>query len=345
MSYTVPLKSEVYYNKIDIRFNNKGDDAKCDELKSLLDNQFQNSNFSSFCSRLTGVLNEYNSLQPLDLFKNYRCKYFNLWICDRISNVLNNFKDPKFSDIKEKIQDIWRKSDINEKCSCYFISYIEDYNYTKIKNLYDYALNYHNLQRYFHEGRRTCSAKDKEYIKESLILYRNVKDLCKTKYDTNKLLCEVLNDINSVYNNDQLSKLTCNGELLIDETSRGFQQTSESQTSDTKVLVGTVKSQMEDVSPTEMSSFPASTSDGIPQVSYYHKAMTIFFPSVSILFIFFILYRFTPYGSWLSSHILKKRKIPFSLNEEINGELSENTYDPINENVNSSVHHVGYHPS
>ncbi|SBT74338.1 PIR protein [Plasmodium ovale] len=333
MSYTVPLQSEVYYDKIDTRFNNKGDDTKCDELKSLLDNQFQNSNFSSFCSRLTGVLKEYNILQPLHLFEKYRCKYFNLWICDRISNVLNNFKDPKFSDIKEKIQDIWRKSDINEKCGCYFISYIEDHNYSKIKNLYEYALNFYNLQHYFHNGKRTCSEKDKEYIKKSLILYRNVNDECKTKSDTNKLLCEALNDVNSVYNNDQLSKLTCNGELLVDETSREFQQMSQSQTADTQVQDGTVKSPIVDVSLTEMSSFPAPTSDGITQVSSSYKAMTISFPL------------FTPYGSWLSSHILKKRKIPLSVNEEIIGELSENVYDPINENVNDSIHHVGYHPA
>ncbi|SBT51980.1 PIR Superfamily Protein [Plasmodium ovale wallikeri] len=345
MSYTVPLQSEVYYDKIDTRFNNKGDDTKCDELKSLLDNQFQNSNFSSFCSRLTAVLNEYNSLKPLDSLERYRCKYFNLWICDRISNILNNFKDPKFSGIKEKIQEIWRKSDINGKCGCHFISYIEDSNYSEIKNLYDYALNYKNLQHYFDKGKITCSAKDKKYIKESLILYRNVKDLCKTKSEQNKLLCEALKDTESIYNNDQLSKLTCNGELLVDETSREFQQMSQSQTADTQVQDGTVKSPIVDVSLTEMSSFPAPTSDGITQVSSSYKAMTISFPLVSILFIFFILYRFTPYGSWLSNHILKKRKIPLSVNEEIIGELSENVYDPINENVNDSVHHVGYHPA
>ncbi|SBT03005.1 PIR protein [Plasmodium ovale] len=336
--------SDKYYNDVDVRFSRVGDDSKCIQLISELGNDFESTELTPVCKILTGALDNYGIMPTVLMFNRYRCKYFNLWLCDRLSKVLNNFEHPKFNDIKTKIKVIWGKSDINGKCEYHFISYIENSNYAKIKNLYEYALNYKYMKHHFDKGGVPCSERDKQYIKDSLNLYNEVKNECRTVSDKNRLLCTALSDVKSVYNNDQLSKLTCNGEMLKDETSRGLQIASYTQIPYTQLQVDAEKTYKEDVPPAEVSLFSLPTLDGPHPVSDSHKAMTIVFPILGILLIFFLSYKFSPVGAWVNNH-LGKNKNSFNVNEEEINELLENSLYSTNENINKSYNNVGYHPA
>ncbi|SBS91142.1 PIR Superfamily Protein [Plasmodium ovale curtisi] len=344
-SDTAPIRlSDNHYNKLDDRASSRGDDSKCDQIISELGNEFNNTDFRLFCKKLTGSLKEYKVMPTVLVLDKYRCKYFNLWICDRMSKVSDDFKHSKFNDIKTKITNIWQENNLESTCTWHFISYLDDLDYDKIKKLYEYALNYHTFKPYFVTRNKPCNTEYKNYIEESLKIYEEAKHKCTPVSHEESLLCTALQDVQSVYKSDELSKITCNGEISIDKIRAEVQKllTKEQATlppqagasqsdSDQSVIKNPV--QLHESTPEETSSF-----------SNTQKATSVVFPLFGILLSFFLFYKFTPAGTWLHSHLQSKKTVSSNLNEEETHDLLENTHNSIIEN--SNTHHlVGYHPS
>ncbi|SBS82018.1 PIR Superfamily Protein [Plasmodium ovale curtisi] len=337
------LTSDDSYDKLEKRFINRGNVTQCNEFKQELDGQLvNNSEFLSFCTIITGALKYYDIMRPLDLHKIKSCTYFNLWICERLLKILDNFEHPKFDQIKEKIMGFWKEDNLEETCKPNFISYIGDLNYIKIKKLYEYALNYKTLHQYFDVEKRSCSGKDREYIEESLKLYEQVKHEC--ELETESLLCNALKEVREEYKEDKLSKLSCNGTINIEQIKSEVQKSLALRESPSQPQVAAFQTHVDEVIVGDFSRTQLPNTDGAVKVSGYHKAMSISFPMLGILFIFFVLYKFTPVGSWLYSGLLKRKSIALNIKEEENNELFENTFYPNNENTNSSLHHLGYNP-
>ncbi|SBT02418.1 PIR protein [Plasmodium ovale] len=313
-------------------------------LISEFGNDLDNNEFESFCKKITGAIGEYSVMPTLINLDKYRCKYFNLWICDHISKLSGMLNNPKFSDFKTKITNIWKENNLESTCTWHFISYIDDSDYDKIKKLYDYALNYHTFKSYIFTRNKPCNTEDKSYIEESLKIYEEAKHKCTPVSHEESLLCTALQDVQWVYKSDELSKITCNGEISIDKIRAEVQKllTKEQATlppqagasqsdSDQSVIKNPVQSH--DSTPEETSSF-----------SNTQKATSVVFPLFGILLSFFLFYKFTPAGTWLHSHLQSKKTVSSNLNEEETHDLLENTHNSIIEN--SNTHHlVGYHPS
>ncbi|SBT74558.1 PIR protein [Plasmodium ovale] len=339
-----PRLSVEYYKQVDNRYSRGKDDSKCNQLINELGNEFENEEFRLFCKKLTGALEEYIIMPTLVVLNQYRCKYFNLWICDRMSKVSDDFKHTKFNDIKTKITNIWKENDLQSTCTWHFISYIEDSDYDKIKKLYEYALNYHTFKSYFVTRNKPCDTEYKNYIEESIRIYEEAKYKCTSDSNAKSLLCIALQDVKSEYKNNELSTITCNGQISIESIRQEVQSSLTQQQAILSQQAGASQSDSDQSERENLVQSHESAPEETPSFSYTQKATSVVFPLFGILLSFFLFYKFTPAGTWLHDHLQSKKNVSFNLNEEEAHDLLENTHNTIIEN--SNTHHlVGYHPS
>ncbi|SBT74335.1 PIR protein [Plasmodium ovale] len=337
-------KSESFYNSLNSRFLRMGDNDKCEEFKSELSSQFNDyTGMSSFCLRLTGILKQYAIFPYEDFVYNYQCKYFNLWIYESLSKVCDNVKDDKCNRIINKIEQIWNNYKLDRKCNPEFISYVNDSNYDKMKNLYNYGINYAIIQQYFGKDKYICTEDQKTYIRENLKLYELVKNECKS--DTSSLHCVALKNFQDVYKEEELPKVYCKGEIYVEDIRKEIQESLSRTESNKHTRVGALPSEDDQEEVEELDNSDLPSVDGTSRVSNFHKTTAISFPILGILFIFFAAYKFTPAGSLLHGFLLGKKHFSHNKTEEGNYEFLEDTLNPMNENTNESFHQVGYYPT
>ncbi|SBT52711.1 PIR Superfamily Protein [Plasmodium ovale wallikeri] len=338
--------SNNHYNVLDTRFHGRVTNKRCNDLDAELVSQYKSHHgISLFCSRLIGNLSNYSTLPNLYNVQKLKCQYFNLWIYERLPKELGKVDDEKSQSIINKIKDIWNDYNLKETCSWDFISYINEINYIKIKQLYDYALNYSVLLSHFDVQKKTCTDKDKQLILENIKLYELVKRECETNSDTGNLLCTALGNIRSIYTNDELSKLTCNGKISNEDIQRVVQNSLTQPISNPAPDGGEIPSSDDDGRIVEEFISGAITPEEPSLFSTSSKATSVVFPLVSTVFIFFSLYKLTPAGSWLHSRLLRNKIVPLNANAGETNEILENTFDSVNKNVTEYNHHVGYLPS
>ncbi|SBT73542.1 Plasmodium vivax Vir protein, putative [Plasmodium ovale] len=338
-----PRLSDNHYNNLDDRASSRGDETKCSLLISEFRNDFNSNEFESFCKKITGAIGEYSVMPTLINLDKYRCKYFNLWICDNMLKLLKDLKHPKFNNIKNKITEIWEKNNLKNNCEWHFISYIHDSDYDKIKKLYEYALNYSTFKRYFVTRNKLCNTDYKIYIEESLKIYEEAKHKCTSGSHAKSLLCTALQDVQSVYEGDELSTITCNGEISIEKIRAEVQKLLTKEQAIMPPLVGASQSYGDQNEIENLGQLHENTPKETSSFSNTQKATSVVFPLFGILLSFFLFYKFTPAATWLHSHLQSKKNISFNLNEEETHDLLENTHNSIIEN--SNTHLVGYHPS
>ncbi|SBS99702.1 PIR Superfamily Protein [Plasmodium ovale curtisi] len=338
--------SNKHYNSLDKRFHDKVTNNKCDDLNAELVSQYKSPHdISLFCSRLIGNLSNYSTLPTLYKLEKYKCQYLNLWICERLPKELGKMDDKNSQRVISKIKNIWNDYNLKGICAFDFISYINYPNYTRMKQLYDYALNYRVLQSYFDEQKKPCTNEDKRLILENIKLYELVKSKCETNSGTDSLLCTALGNIRSIYTNDELSKLTCNGKITEDDIQREIQNSLEELDSKTNPDVVAMPSSGENGRIVEEFKSGAVTPEETSSFSTSSKATSVVFPLISTVFIFFSLYKFTPAGSWLHSRLLRNKIVKHNASEEESNEILEDTLNSVNNNITGYNHHVGYLPS
>ncbi|SBT55106.1 PIR Superfamily Protein [Plasmodium ovale wallikeri] len=338
------LMSVKHYNKVDTRFAGMGDETKCEKLKSELHGQLNKyPGFSKFCSSLIGNLEFFNYLPYLEFFKHHSCKYFNLWICDRMSKELVNLNVDKYNNIKNKIKEIWNDYELIKECKPDFISYMDDMNYNKIKNLYEYALNYDTLVKYYDQRGSLCSMEYKKYIEESLKTYEEAKHKCSS--DTESLLCIALKDVRAVYNKEELSNITCNGTISLEKIRREVKQSLVPEVAHLDTQESRVASiDVERLSTGQYDTY-ITTPEGESSVSSSYKATLIVFPLFGILFILFSSYKFTPFGSWLKKYILNITNNQNNIEQKVKHNLLDNELEAHNINLIEGSHYISYNPS
>ncbi|SBT56207.1 PIR Superfamily Protein [Plasmodium ovale wallikeri] len=327
------LTSNKLYKNLDELFISRGNNEKCTKLQTELNN---NPEVRHFCMSVSGNLENYNNLEISRLFNEYRCKYLNLWVYERISK----FDQTTLTSIKSKILGIWKDYTVKNNCTPEFIEYIYEDDYKKSKSLYDYALNYEILELDFMQSKKRCTKEDDKYIRENIDLYKKAKDYCKSDEEHRKH-CSALKVIEKVYPNE-LSKLECN-EIVTAETLKLLeglpteedacvrgQPTSERQCTTRKSLEN-AESAFAD-SQGEACICPNSSS-----------SVAIILPLLGSIFIFFILYKYTSLGTWLHSFLLRKKRSRI-IDEEETQELLENTYDSTDINTYNGGHNINYYP-
>ncbi|SBS81989.1 PIR Superfamily Protein [Plasmodium ovale curtisi] len=343
MVKTLTVFSDQHYKVLDTRFMNDVYNTKCDALNHELANQFSAyPNISSFCAKLVGNLKKYDDLPRLVKFQKYSCKYLNIWVYENISPVLGKLQHANLSGIKSKIIDIWNDYNLKNVCEPEFFSYMHNSNYDIMKKLYDYALNYHILQQYFDNNKRSCTEKQIKYIEDNLRLYETSKSEC--KFDTQKLHCIALKNFHDVYKEQDLSKYFCNGKISVEQIEKEVKESIDKSESLLQSKGNPVHLHDRDVQVSASSNSRIPDADDTPPFSVSHRNMLIAFPFLGILFTFFVLYKFTPIRSRLHALLLNKKIIEGKMNKRSPQQLLEKIFDPIEIIEHKDHGSVGYHP-
>ncbi|CAG9485316.1 unnamed protein product [Plasmodium vivax] len=198
---TDELPSVRYYKRIDNKFFDQGNEEECNSL----DEQFDISDPYLLCMRLTGKLKRYDDLEIPDHLEEYKCKYLNLWVYDRLSKL----EEDTNITTKSFILNLWKQSKIFNVCdSSQFVSYINKFDAIKAKRLFDYAFNYNTLHFLCGNINYKCTKKMSQYINTSKDLIRDIIAECQGD-DNLKHYCVAYRDIKQIYSDKDLLSLEC----------------------------------------------------------------------------------------------------------------------------------------
>ncbi|SBS82158.1 PIR Superfamily Protein [Plasmodium ovale curtisi] len=331
------VTSISHYRKLDSFYSKYGDKEEC----KLLAQKFGTyPGIYDFCISLTGNLLMINTLKGLSTYGMDPCLYLNCWIYDRVINIDEKLTSEHVASIFSSILPYWKSYGAEGKCNIDFVTYGNRDNFIKIKNLYDYALNYRMIVYELNKSKYECSEKYADYINNSRSMFERVKGECTDYYV--KPHCIALKYINDVFKENELSNLRCN--TVKEKTAQGAEEGNPGQTFSASAHQNESYKQTREQ--------PGQLYGGSTEALGYEvgnelisptNGITIVVPILGCLLISFILYKFTPFGTWLYRRFLKKKLIGTNIDEEAARELLENPYDNMEENIHVNKHHIGYH--
>ncbi|SBT79049.1 PIR protein [Plasmodium ovale] len=248
-------------------------------------------------------------------------------------NAFKNVKNSAlFRDVMNILKGIKKKFDgidIND----YDISNIDEDKFNSLKIIYDYFQNFEDIKRAISQPTYLCSAKYKSYIEDGFNEYQKIESACTSSSES---YCSIFKDIKQRFSDVILTKLECprvRGAELVD---RGQSATIQGQQG--------LASELQGRQGTHMGILDASVGSGAGTSSNDNTTVAIIFPFLGILLSFFILYKFTPFGPWLRTHVLWKKIIRSGTDEGETQELLTHTYNSENINSQGFFHQIGYNP-
>ncbi|SBT55189.1 PIR Superfamily Protein [Plasmodium ovale wallikeri] len=322
------LPSSKRYKWLDERYYGKGDVTKCDEFYKKEGDDVNPLHI--FCLKLIGNLQNYEHLEFLHVFPKSTCKYLNLWVYEYLTRIYRDMSGAEARSTITKIIPIWTKFNLKDDCKLEFISFIGYDNYENMKKLYDYVLNYKYFQLYSINKSVVCTTEEDQYIKDAITLYEKVKEDCRTDREEKKY-CVVLDDIDQVYPNGQLSTLECH------EIKDSLSDPNVETESEPHLAGNSLRGQDH-----------APGIDGIESASTNASSDNVvagIFPVLGIPLISFVLYKFTPFGTWFKNRLQRNKIIEYNIHEDSSHELSENGFLHSNDESESFINHIGYLPS
>ncbi|SBT73948.1 Plasmodium vivax Vir protein, putative [Plasmodium ovale] len=322
------LNSHIYYRKFDNWANCYYNPEFLDSVVLELDGTY---NLKDVSSSLVKALCYIKNLQLRSDFESETCDYLYYWLGDKIFNHLSE-KD-KFSSLIDqlyaKLKDLYN----NNKCKI-ITSNINENNFRKIKDVYDYKKNYGTIEKAIQDYGNTCSKEFRKYLDKSYESYEELYETCKT---CNEEHCKQLKKIFSTYPNDKLKKLEC----TVKEAYRA--QGADEHLRATVVnrpLDGSLSSGGGHLDSEQHMLFDPS---GVPSAAGGSDMfMGIFFPFVGILIVFYLLYKFTPIGLKVNSFLRKKRIISRNIDDIENLELMDNIAEDEEKDTQRSLFNIPY---
>ncbi|SBT83072.1 PIR protein [Plasmodium ovale] len=335
---TLSLTSNRCYSTLDTRYIIHGDDEECKKLETT---PGEYTDATLLCMGLKGNLENYDSLDIFGKMKDYKCKYLSLWAYDRLSKL----KGVNEATMMSTLLGIWGKSTNFKKCySSDLPAYSNNKDYIKEKSLYDYALNYEDLENLY--GKTDiipCTKKLAEYIRKSIEMCNTVKSECEPSRNTNfQRSCTALKDIQTIYPKDELLNLEC--KRIEDENTHSREvEGSRAMLQQKRQHEGHLKDHRssglgldftEDASTGPHASEDASSPDS-------HKAIGTTLPILGVLSIGFVLYKFTGLGPMARNLLRTKGINGINSHDGLTHELLESTYDR-NVHLDETETYVGY---
>ncbi|SCO92868.1 PIR protein [Plasmodium malariae] len=247
---------------------------------------------------------------------NNQCYNLYYWIGDKLSSFLND--NISFWKGFKIIYDGFRNTSSNNKCNCIFFSDTDKENFKRMKIVHDYCEDHESIKQTLRTNNNVCSYEFQEYLKEAVSTYKKVYSECESNGSPS--YCVELKKHVPVCLVEKLEDLTCELKKvsLELEGSGGFNYRSSDGLGSTN----------------DPSTFDSS-----------QIFMSIFFPVVGILFISFMIYKFTPLLSCIRTQLRRKTLLGNNLDGEDTHELEE--YGFMHKNLNLQRRHLNvyYHPS
>ncbi|SBT73182.1 Plasmodium vivax Vir protein, putative [Plasmodium ovale] len=264
-----------------------------------------------------------------------RWDYLYYWMGNKIINNLGDsvsFRDVMFTlkAVKSKCDE---KNPYDEN-----IFGITTEEFKKLKKVYDYFENYSTIFEKIGYNSTDCTLELKKHVDDSFQNYNIVKAECAGK--VNEHYCKMFQELVKKYEKDDLKKLTCNGTKNPTASSEDERvQYREVQSRGTGLHEPHLQTDSEGrIQDRSMHGGHISNN------SSFDNVMPILFPIFGIFCVFFILYKFTPFGTWVNVKLLRKKVIQYDIDSKETEELLENTYEFSSTNKENKEHYVVYYP-
>ncbi|SBT84160.1 PIR protein [Plasmodium ovale] len=318
------------------------------ELYKELDGKDEISKYSSFCSYLRTQNNRYEGINELcyifaknlitlpEILKNEpdykeRCRYITFWIHDQIRkkySIQVNSKD-EGNNIIRKFYVVLNKIYGERKHNNCFYAYQSDSNmniWKQWKDLYDFIKNYDAIKESLTSNPELCKIYP-TYLSYIEGIYKNYKTEC---CSNNGTTCPFTTEFRDWCNNSEfLNSLTCNA---TEDITRDFRNEA--------TLAGSIQELgiRGPISATDLQSehYYGTHGEMLMNKSDYYIKLAVGFSLLSIFSTVFFLYKFTTFGTWMRSKVLKQ-KINVNLDED-----SQNLIEHELNNVDKNIYNDGY---
>ncbi|SBT02662.1 PIR Superfamily Protein [Plasmodium ovale curtisi] len=268
--------------------------------------------------------NKINFFQGIDFDENQVCAYFKYWFLDYI--LYREFKD---NDIEILFQKLGEEKENFVKADCEF--YTMKLNEIKImKKVYDYYAFYHAYKGE-HEKMIEGISKSKycEYIKSGILYSDYYNSTCTKSHYSDKSLCKEFN--NYIRNHikfeiNKLSSIKCVADQspLIEDKQLEYKFSEDKQLPESQDTV--VDSQ---------------TSEG-PGLTGSSMSTVLSVSFVGTFFVLFLLYKFTPFSSFLRPQIQRMKRLWKNEKQETK-ELLINNYETEDSDSENKGYNITYH--
>ncbi|SBT59535.1 PIR Superfamily Protein [Plasmodium ovale wallikeri] len=275
--------------------------------------------FSGICKTLANALKYIYVKESTDGNQNHLCRYLSYWIHEKVRNVDINKSNISYQWYMRLLTNSWEY--INAKlvtqggytCNPEFYN-IDMQDIIKRKNLYDYCENYNDIANKVFQG-NDCK-KYYDYLKRMKILHKEFKKVWSV--DKGK----IPHFIKECENNEpdvSLKASSCKNEKNL----RGNEEESEEDGDNFLTFL--------------------DDQDGLQQVSENpSNAMFIVLPLFGISLSFFLVYKFTKFGSKLRTILLRNNIIKRTTHDELIEEFSTHSDEIFNGEMYNDDLKIGY---
>ncbi|SBT83667.1 PIR protein [Plasmodium ovale] len=329
------LPSVIYYYRLENMYHFYGDDTKCDELQTKLQDF---KAIKEFCMKLTGILKRYDELNITPLINNDKCTMVKLWIYDHLYNEFSSSGSYKKipADIISKLLGSWKDLDKGSKCSFNPNLNVES-DFNKMKLLYDYGLDYNIIKFKIEDSTFQCSKNFVEKFNKYKENYETLKRECVNTIPTAH--CTLLQNIHKLPNMGNLSVVKlCKTKDTLSRTREDGDRHSADHGTLTFGQVG-LGGTVHPLPGPDGESYSQETSSNHSSPIF----ITTIFPLLGSLLIIFFVYKFTPFRSWLTSRLMKNKMSKLNTNEDMQ-ETLDYEFDHYQKNVQRDPHDISYHP-
>ncbi|SBS91055.1 PIR Superfamily Protein [Plasmodium ovale curtisi] len=304
-------------------------------LRTVLDRYNENL-YKLFCTFAKNLVMLPELLQDVTV-EGDGCKYFNFWIHDEIRKRLNNneIDNNNISRILTLLLQVHYRIQSSPKPNiCYFDYYHKTdlILWKKLKDLYDYVQNFEDIKSKIANDDNLCPI----YLKYLTYIESSYEDF---KYECCNNSEKCPNNLNLkdwCSTDDFLLKLSC------EESTANAPEISQ----DAKDQLLEKLQEGDRPHPTNFLSHENNHDtygDGITTSTDYYAKLGVIISFLGILSSFFYLYKFTTFGNWISSKILKQ-KINANLDQNSKN-LLEHDLNNMDESLYNDDYNITYHPS
>ncbi|SBT55253.1 PIR Superfamily Protein [Plasmodium ovale wallikeri] len=270
--------------------------------------------------------------------ENERCRYFTFWTHDNIRKLLKTHSEnqvkiftisSRFSFILSTIKILLKPNN----CSYVSRSYNSFELWKKWKDLFDYITNYTEIQNQLNANSTLCS-KYLKYMSYIEAVYENYsRECCKG----NAMKCHFSLGSNPWCNEGYtLPKLTCGESKVLAHSTGG----GENEVTHQQHRIGAPSPQF---SPARGGD--SDSNDNMPlNYSQYYIKISLGLLLSGITFTLFYMYKFTRFGNWIHTKILRAKKIDDNIDEEAKNFL-EHEPSCVDVNLYNDDYNVKYYPS
>ncbi|SBT01539.1 PIR Superfamily Protein [Plasmodium ovale curtisi] len=318
------LDSTYNYSRFDRNYKTEGDSTICNSLPNNLSEYIE---VWDLCMKLTRALSGLKDLGFTGQFQDDPCKIVNYWMHNYLFNIILKTHNSKtIHPVLLNFYSIWGKYTEEKKINdCSINAQLNTNDFNDMNDLFNYATDYEKIKLHLAANSYICTQDVKDYIKKGDDAYKKVNEKCQS--DRN-FYCSVLKDIEKANNGKALSQLHCDLQRVL-----GLAPESEA------TRFGDATGEM-GKGPKERDNGEATSFRGQSYHEHHsdgeHEAQINPPQSSSTAM------AFTPFGSWINKHFLKKKFVEHNIYKDETNESLENTLEYMNENYDKNKHNIGY---